>query len=152
MLYQDLRENELIKVKVSVQDWKEAIRKGIDLLEAAGRVESRYYQAIIDKTEEIGPYYLIAPGIAMPHSRPEDGVIKASISIVTLATPVAIGESPNNPVHVLISLAAISNDGHLDMIREIVTALSKPGAMEQMIHAESEAEILELFNTEEPSE
>ncbi len=47
---------------------------GVDLLVAADVVEPRYYQAILDGVAQHGPYFVIAPGLAMPHGRPEEGV------------------------------------------------------------------------------
>lgn len=37
-------------------------------------VEPRYYRAILDGVAQHGPYFVIAPGLAMPHGRPEEGV------------------------------------------------------------------------------
>lgn len=48
----------------------------VDLLVAADVVEPRYYQAILDAVEQHGPYFVLAPGLAMPHGRPEEGVKK----------------------------------------------------------------------------
>ncbi len=47
---------------------------GVDLLVAADVVEPRYYRAILDGVAQHGPYFVIAPGLAMPHGRPEEGV------------------------------------------------------------------------------
>lgn len=57
---------------------------GVDLLVAADVVEPRYYRAILDGVEQFGPYFVIAPGLAMPHGRPEEGVKKTGFSLVTL--------------------------------------------------------------------
>ncbi|MFW5827314.1 MAG: PTS sugar transporter subunit IIA, partial [Alkalispirochaeta sp.] len=59
----------------SVADWEEAIRVGGRLMIDAGLVEPRYIDAIISNHKEMGPYFVIAPGIAMPHAKPENGVL-----------------------------------------------------------------------------
>ncbi|MFO6427822.1 PTS sugar transporter subunit IIA [Escherichia coli] len=50
----------------------------------------RYYQAILDGVEQFGPYFVIAPGLAMPHGRPEEGVKKTGFSLVTLKKPLEL--------------------------------------------------------------
>lgn len=95
-----------IAVDVEVQDWKAAVKVGTDLLVAAGTIEPRYCEEIIRSTEELGPYYLLAPGLAMPHARPEAGVIHNSFSLVTLKNAVNFGDPDNDPIDILITLAA----------------------------------------------
>ncbi|GAL17715.1 PTS systemIIA component [Vibrio maritimus] len=46
-----------------------------------GKVEASYLEAIKAKHEEIGAYYVLAPKIAMPHARPEDGVNEAALQV-----------------------------------------------------------------------
>ena len=49
-------------------DWQEAIRAGYRTLLEAGVVEDIYVQAVIDCVNKYGPYIVIVPDIAMPHS------------------------------------------------------------------------------------
>ena len=53
-------------------------------------VEPRYYQAILDGVAQHGPYFVIAPGLAMPHGRPEEGVKKTGFALVTLGSRVQV--------------------------------------------------------------
>ena len=95
-----------IAAKVHAADWKEAVKVGTDLLVAAGTIEERYYDEILKCHEELGPYYLLAPGLAMPHARPESGVIETSFALVTLEKPVEFGDEYNDPIDILITMAA----------------------------------------------
>lgn len=108
-LKQSLIENKSIKIGVEAKDWQDAIKKGTDLLIKSNAVKEEYYHAIIKNTEEYGPYYIILPGVAMPHARPEYGVIKDSFSLITLKKPV---EFQDKKVSILITLAAISSESH----------------------------------------
>ncbi|VEI48224.1 PTS system enzyme II-A permease [Actinobacillus equuli] len=76
MLKESLIENNSILLNQSAADWKAAIKLGTDVLEKSGAIEPRYYTSIIENIEKMGPYIILAPGLAMPHSRPEEGVIK----------------------------------------------------------------------------
>lgn len=145
MLKEFLKENDLIRVNVKAKDWKEAVKAGIELLIDAKIVEEKYYNSIIDSTVKYGPYYLICPGIAMPHSRPEDGVLRNGISIITLDEPVNFGNSDNDPVKTLVSLSATDNVTHLGIMQEIVTVLSSPENVEKIANAKAIEEIFEVF-------
>lgn len=61
-----------IALNQRADDYKEAIRIGGNLLVNDGKATPEYASAMIDAVQEFGPYIVIAPGIAMPHARPED--------------------------------------------------------------------------------
>lgn len=145
MLKELFQKNDLIRAKVDVKDWEEAVRKGVSLLSNADFVEDRYSDAIIEGTKKYGPYYVICPGVAMPHSRPEDGVKKKGISIMILKEPVNFGDLDNDPVKIIISLAATDNESHLEMMQDIVTILSSEENINTMQEANTIDEILEIF-------
>ena len=63
-----------IQLNVEAKNWEQAVRMGGQLLIDNGFVESRYVDAMVKAVKEMGPYIVIAPGIAMPHARPEEGV------------------------------------------------------------------------------
>ena len=68
-LRDSLAENKSIRLQAEASSWQEAVKIGVDLLVAADVVEPRYYQAILDGVAQFGPYFVIAPGLAMPHGR-----------------------------------------------------------------------------------
>lgn len=107
-----LRQSNTIAVKQPVTDWEEAVRVGGRLMVEAGLVETRYIDTIIANHKEMGPYFVIAPGIAMPHAKPENGVIKTGYAVVTLSTPVEFGDEDNDPVDLLIFAGAIDREEH----------------------------------------
>ena len=111
-LRDSLIENDSIVLQASAADWREAVAIGAERLRQAGVVDERYGPAIIRNTLELGPYYLLAPGLAMPHARPQDGVNKNGFALVTLATPVCFGNPDNDPVDILITLAAVDAKMH----------------------------------------
>ncbi|WP_205956825.1 PTS ascorbate transporter subunit IIA, partial [Pseudoxanthomonas winnipegensis] len=96
-----------IRLQAEANTWQEAVKIGVDLLVAADVVEPRYYQAILDGVEQFGPYFVIAPGLAMPHGRPGEGVKKTGFSLVTLKKPLEFNHEDNNPVDILITMAEV---------------------------------------------
>ncbi|MFW9315287.1 PTS sugar transporter subunit IIA [Glaesserella parasuis] len=124
-LKQSLIENNSIKLHQSASNWEEAIKIGTDLLVAAGTIEPRYYDNIVSKIKEMGPYIILAPGLAMPHARLEEGVIKTSFALVTLETPIYF-DGEDEPVDVLLTLAGSDSDQHMQGLMEITQVLDDP--------------------------
>ena len=120
-LRDSLAENKSIRLQAEAETWQDAVKIGVDLLVAADVVEPRYYQAILDGVEQFGPYFVIAPGLAMPHGRPEEGVKKTGFALVTLKKPLEFNHEDNDPVDILITMAAVDANTHQEVgIMQIV--------------------------------
>ena len=77
----------------------------------------RFWMAV----EQFGPYFVIAPGLAMPHGRPEEGVKKTGFALVTLKKPLEFNHEDNDPVDILITMAAVDANTHREVgIMQIV--------------------------------
>ncbi len=62
-----------ITLRESVETWPQALEIcGKPLLDA-GVIAPEYITAIVQQHQKLGPYYVLAPGLAMPHARPEEG-------------------------------------------------------------------------------
>lgn len=137
-------EKNAILLNVSVKDWEEAVRICGEVLVETGKVEMTYVEAMINNIKEYGPYILIAPGVALPHGRPEDGVKKEGICIVSLQDEVAF--EPGKEIKVLIGLAAIDKESHIHMLQKIAEVISRDESMELLKNAHEQDEIMMLFN------
>jgi mannitol/fructose-specific phosphotransferase system IIA component (Ntr-type) len=115
--------SDLVRVQVEVSDWEGAVRAGGKLLADAGICTEVYIDAMVDTVKRLGPYMVLAPGIALAHARPEDGVLKVGISIINLATPVDFGSEANDPVSLVISFGATDKESHIGMLQELATFL-----------------------------
>jgi mannitol/fructose-specific phosphotransferase system IIA component (Ntr-type) len=135
----------LVATQVSVQDWEDAIRAVGRLLVADDAVEPRFIDAMIRVAKEFGPYIVVAPGIALPHARPEDGVKRASIGMITLAQPVEFGNEENDPVSLVIALAATDNKQHIQGLAELAAVLGDDDAIARLRAAGTAAELLALM-------
>ena len=143
-LLESLVENNSIVLKEKADTWEEAVSKCISPLVKSNAVEQRYLDAIIKKTNDLGPFYILAPGLAMPHDRPESGVNKDSFSFVTLEKPVVFPDGQE--VDILIGLAATSSDIHNEeAIPQIVMLFDDESAFDKIRSAEKKEEIIELL-------
>ena len=145
-LKEHLLSREAIALQVDAKDWKAAVKAGTDMLVKAGTIEPRYFDEIIQNTEELGPYYLLAPGLAMPHARPEGGVLENSFALVTLKEPVAFGDPDNDPIDILITLAARdAKTQNEEAIVQVVTLLDNEETIEKLRAAKTLDDIKTLF-------
>lgn len=146
-LRDSLAENKSIRLNAEASTWQEAVKIGVDLLVEADVVEPRYYQAILDGVERFGPYFVIALGLAMPHGRPEEGVKKTGFALVTLKTPMVFNHEDNDPVDILITLAAVDARAHQeDGIMQIVNLFEDEANFDRLRACRTEQDVLDLID------
>jgi mannitol/fructose-specific phosphotransferase system IIA component (Ntr-type) len=137
---------ETIKLRVRARHWRDAVREAGRLLVDSGGAEERYIEAMIAMVEEIGPYIVIAPGVALPHARPEDGVKRPCLSLLTLDPAIEFGNEHNDPVSLVIAFGAPENEKHLDALRDVTRLLEDSERLERLRSAASADEVLELVS------
>ena len=125
-------DKENIRLKVAVENWKEAVREAGNLLVDSGRVTEGYIGRMIESVEKLGPYIVIIPRVALPHARPDGTVLTGGSSLITLKTPVEFGNADNDPVDVVIAFAARSDTGHLESIAGISRFLEDEERLEAL--------------------
>ncbi len=143
MEFKEMINLERIRINVEAKDWKEAIQKVGELMIKTQCVYESYINAMIRVAEKLGPYIVITPGVAFPHARPEDGVIKPCFAIITLKEPIEFGNPENDPVKMVIGFAALDDKQHLNALQTLVDILSNRELVEKMMNSKTEQE---LFN------
>ncbi|GEN52628.1 PTS sugar transporter subunit IIA [Halobacillus faecis] len=146
MLSQQLKGN--IHFLNSVSTWEEAIKESAAPLLDDGSITPKYVEDMIQNVHENGPYIVIVPGIAMPHAKNEDGVVKKT-GIALLKLEEAVPFPENKKVNLLFTLAAEDTSGHLDLISDLSSLLIEDEVREKLEQSNSEQEILDLLQTVE---
>lgn len=136
---------ERIALNVQVNDWEDAVRTVGRLMVDTGVVEERYIEGMIATAKELGPYIVIAPGVAIPHSRPEDGVITTCLAFAQLNPPINFGNEANDPVRVLFALGALDHSEHVEALKEIAEILTDQDQFDKLLNAESLNEITAIL-------
>lgn len=111
-----------------------------------GKVDATYLEAIKQKHKEIGAYYVLAPKIAMPHARPEDGVNEAALQITVFKNGVDLGSEDNGDVFFSVTLAALDSDSHIQTIVALSELFQNDDDIDAIISAENESAIAEILN------
>ena len=138
---------EMIQLKVDADDWEAAVRAGGALLHRAGKCNQAYVEAMVKTVHEMGPYMVLAPGLAMAHARPQDGALALGISLITLNTPVAFGSQANDPVELVISFCAVDNQGHVDLLKALAMFLRDQNNQEALIKARTVDQVLRAIRS-----
>ncbi|MHB8807653.1 MAG: PTS sugar transporter subunit IIA [Anaerolineaceae bacterium] len=136
---------EQINLNVSVKDWQEAIREAGYLLLKAYAISPEYIDAMIQTAKELGPYIVIAKGIAMPHASCEAGVKRTALSLVKLAHPVEFGNPDNDPVELVIGLAAVDGKTHMNTMRMLAELIIDQERISRVFTAQTKEEILKII-------
>lgn len=130
-----------IETQAEAADWRAAIRLAGAGLVAGGATTDAYTDEMIEAVEKHGPYIVIAPGVALAHSRPSPAVLAGGLSWVSLAHPVEFGNKANDPVTLVIGLAATDHDAHLQVMRALAGVLSDGAAMKRLTVAGTAADV-----------
>ena len=117
--------DESIDLNAHAANWRDAITIAGNLLESSGAITPAYTQAMIESLEVNGPYIVVAPGFAFAHARPSEAVKRTAISWVRLETPVAFGHGTNDPVNLVVALAAQDDKAHTQSMKELAKLLGK---------------------------
>ncbi len=133
----DLLTEKTIKLNAQAADWRESVRLAGELLVAVDAVSPSYVESMIRVVEELGPYMVVAPGIALAHARPEDGVKRMCMSLVRLVSPIEFGSEANDPVDLVFAFGAVDKEAHLQALRELATFLQKEGAVSALRQCDS---------------
>lgn len=150
-LSNSLKQNHSMALQAVAENWQQAIHIGTDLLQRAGVVTADYYPAILQAVARHGPYFILAPGLAMPHARPEQGVIRTGFALVTLQNPVYFGDPDNDPVDILVTLAASDARSHQETgIRQIVQLFEDENNFQRIRQCRSTEQLLALIQRISP--
>lgn len=134
-----------ILTQAKAADWRAAITLAGQALVASGVTTDTYTAEMVAAVEDLGPYIVIAPGLAIAHSRPSSAVLRAGLSWVSLATPVMFGNKKNDPVSLVIGLAAPDHAGHLDIMSALARVLADTDLLSRLRAADSPARVRELL-------
>ena len=136
-LLQDLLSEDNVSFRYPAETWEDVIRHGGQLMVDAGFTDPTYTEAMIDVVRDMGPYIVLAPGLAMPHARPEMGAKQVGAALVTLEKPIDFGSPENDPVSVAIFLCAPNKDEHIQLLTDIATLFENEEFLDAAVNFES---------------
>ncbi|MGC8871116.1 MAG: PTS sugar transporter subunit IIA [Brevinematia bacterium] len=139
--------NNRIRIIKSVSTWEEAVNIGGLLLLNDGIITPQYINKMIEVSKQLGPYVVVAPGIAIPHARPEDGANKFGVSLLVVKNGVNFN-SHNDPVFLVLSFATPDKTSHLRFLSELAIILQNSTEIASIIkNFDTSKEILDYLTS-----
>ncbi|EOI03069.1 hypothetical protein UAY_00816 [Enterococcus moraviensis ATCC BAA-383] len=133
-------ENELIRFcENTPASWSEAITLSCQTLLEKGMITQQYIDEIIACVQKYGPYIVIVPGVAMPHSSEDSqGVLGTAISFTKMSQDVVFedGNDEKN-ARLFFTLAAKNNEEHVENISKLSEMLMTDGVIEALMTVET---------------
>ncbi|MBQ0834970.1 MULTISPECIES: PTS sugar transporter subunit IIA [Lactiplantibacillus] len=129
-------------------DWQQAIKLAAEPLLSNKTIEKEYVSEMLNVVKSEGPYINIGPKIALAHSRPAGNVHKIGLSILKTNHSINLVNN-DHPVNLWFVLAAVDNNSHLAVIKELMELLTDETAVADMLNATNESEILKIIAHEQ---
>lgn len=140
----DLLNKNTISLNKEAKDWKDAIKVSSSSLIELGVIDESYVKAMIRNIESLGPYIIILENVALPHSKPENGVNRLGISLTTFKEEICFSDNERHKARVFIVLAPKDKESHLNALVSINKMLSNKSNLEKILNASCKSEILEI--------
>jgi PTS system ascorbate-specific IIA component len=116
---------------IEVTDWEGALTKAVALLESDLRVTSEYLGEVLAANQKLGPYFVIAPGIAIAHAAPGVGVLETGMALLRLEQPVISG-SNNDPVRLVFAFCSVDADSHVELLASFASVMTAEGNVNRL--------------------
>lgn len=120
----------------------DVLRMAAEMMVSSGKVKAGYTDELLATYETMGAYFVIAPGIALPHTRPSSTVNESGVCFIRLKEPVAFNHPENDPVKLVFLLVGKENDSHLEMIKHVARLLDNSEIMSRLNNAETYEELV----------
>lgn len=129
-----------------ISTWQEAIKLSCKPLEKDNTVDENYADEIIRCVTKYGPYIVLMPNVAMPHSTEgAEGVNKTAISFMRVEKPVSFDpEDREKDAQLFFTLASCNSEEHLKNMQELSVILSNEGLVEELARVKTPGELLKL--------
>ncbi len=145
-MLRDFVESRHYKFAQSASDWREAIRMSCESLEADGTVDETYKEEIIACLEKYGPYIVIMPNVALPHSQEgAKGVNKTAIGFMKLEEPISFEEGDSQKdAQLFFTLASCDSNQHLKNMMRLSELLMNEDVVKALEKAKTPEDLLKI--------
>lgn len=141
--------NQFVEQKVtcyhqSFETWQDAVKASGQPLIDQGYIDERYITAVISCVEKYGPYIVIAPNIAMPHSTEgAEGVNKTTIGFMKVEEPVVFDpDDHEKDARLFFMLAAANHEEHLKNMMALSEMLMNDELVEDLLKVKNDDDLM----------
>lgn len=129
-------DNQLINItEKHPKNWEEAIEISGEVLKEKGLITDEYIQSVIRDVHEYGPYIVIIPNVAMPHSSANNqGVLGTGIGFTILPEKIYFEEgNEEKQAKLFFTLAAKNGEEHMQNIANLSEMLMTDGLVDDLL-------------------
>ena len=130
---------------ITCETWEDLV----DILAAPmildGSVGEEFVDSAKEAVHQFGPYVVLIEDIAFFHGRPDAGVNNLAMTLALLKEPIYLQEKR---IKAAFLFAAIDNDSHIDLLKELSEVLNDDECVELLIKGADKQEILKKFKKE----
>ncbi|WP_195854112.1 BglG family transcription antiterminator [Aerococcus tenax] len=146
----DFLSKDFIQITDENLNWKDAISLASKPLLDRDYIKQEYIDTMIQIVEDIGPYIVLVPGIALAHARPENGVNKLGMSLLKLNKPTNFNkegeDNPDRYVSLIFVLAAVDGQAHLDALVQLSKIMDNEESIELINKQKDISSLFEVMN------
>lgn len=145
-MFREIVEKELYCFHEGFDDWKDSIEACAKPLIEKNVIDHRYVDKIFESIEKFGPYIVLAPDIAMPHSTENcEGVFGTEIGFMRVKNPVHFEEdNPDKDARIFFILASVDSEEHLNQMVQLAMLLADKEFVQACIEANTKEDLLEI--------
>lgn len=145
-MLKELVEKNLVSFHEKFDNWEEAVRVSCEKLIENEVIDDRYVELVVDSVKKYGPYIVLAPKIALPHSTQNaEGVFNTAISFMRVQEPVSFEEgNPDRDAQIFFSLASVNADEHLANMSKLANILMQPEVVDELCEATSAEDLIRI--------
>ena len=127
-------------------EWRDSIRECCKPLEATGVIDPIYAEEIIACVEKHGPYIVLVPGVAMPHSTENaTGCHGTAIGFMRCANPVHFQEGdPEKDAQIFFTLCSTNQGEHFANMQRLYAILTDDAVVAKLREATKPEDLLEI--------
>lgn len=145
-MLKDFVKNKHTAYHQSFKTWEEAVQASCEVLLKDNTITQDYVNSVIKCVKDFGPYIVIAPMIAMPHSTEGAvGVNDTKISFMKVEEPVHFKEDdPSYDAKLFFTLASINHEQHLKNIVSLSEMLMNDTIVEELLKATCDEDLIRI--------
>ena len=141
----DILTEENILLNQSAETWEEAVIKGGEILLHNGYVSKKYVDSLAENIKKYGSYVVISEGIALPHSKTDNTVLKTGMSLVTLKEPVIF--PGDKKVSIILSFSSFDMNEHFTALSDLNELIFGHEFFENIMKARYPKDVIRYINT-----
>lgn len=141
----DILTEENILLNQSAETWEEAVIKGGEILLHNGYVSKKYVDSLAENIKKYGSYVVISEGIALPHSKTDNAVLKTGMSLVTLKEPVIF--PGDKKVSIILSFSSFDMNEHFIALSDLNELIFGHEFFENIMKARYPKDVIRYINT-----